>query len=328
MTRQKGGREAFDRLLHWDKGQTDAERLALQLLTIEGFTEMSPSHPRGGPDGGKDGTCKRDNLKWLVAVYFARDNQPFSRIKSKFLSDSKGLERNRLEALVFVVNQELTIGERSKLAASLPDKTIEIYHLEKIAHVLNSPLGFATRLEFLDIAFTNEEFVSYLEAKDKRLVSVLKNFSKLEKQSSEPTQDSSLNQVEPNFNSGKKPDALHCRLVFALKIQREFFLFVTALSDLRHAARELLQGVERDSSSNTQHLRYYFCDIFGSANVYILTANKVPNLDQYLKSLDLADSYAKVIEAAQKWCLNGDDDMPKFRDSAWFKKSEWMGQTG
>ena len=50
------GRETFNRLLNWDRGQAPSERLAAVILSKEGFMEIDPSHPLGGRDGLKDMT--------------------------------------------------------------------------------------------------------------------------------------------------------------------------------------------------------------------------------------------------------------------------------
>ena len=48
------GRETFNRLLNWDRGQAPSERLAAIILSKEGFKGVDPSHPLGGKDGLKD----------------------------------------------------------------------------------------------------------------------------------------------------------------------------------------------------------------------------------------------------------------------------------
>ena len=50
------GRETFNRLLNWDRGQAPSERLAAIILSNEGFMGIDPSHPLGGKDGLKDMT--------------------------------------------------------------------------------------------------------------------------------------------------------------------------------------------------------------------------------------------------------------------------------
>ena len=66
------GREAWHRLLEWDKGQAPSERLAALLLSNEGFKNVDPSHPLGGKDGLKDMMLSYNGSKWIGAVYFPR----------------------------------------------------------------------------------------------------------------------------------------------------------------------------------------------------------------------------------------------------------------
>ena len=54
--RMSEGRETFNRLLNWDRGQAPSERLAAIILSKEGFNGVDPSHPLGGKDGLKDMT--------------------------------------------------------------------------------------------------------------------------------------------------------------------------------------------------------------------------------------------------------------------------------
>ena len=43
--RMSEGRETFNRLLNWDRGQAPSERLAAIILSKEGFNGVDPSHP-------------------------------------------------------------------------------------------------------------------------------------------------------------------------------------------------------------------------------------------------------------------------------------------
>ena len=70
--RRTEGREAWHRLLEWDKGQAPSERLAALLLSNEGFKNVDPSHPLGGRDGLKDMMLSYNGSKWIGAVYFPR----------------------------------------------------------------------------------------------------------------------------------------------------------------------------------------------------------------------------------------------------------------
>ena len=70
-----GGDETQIRLLDWRQGQTPSEYLAALILDAEGYKDIDPSHPLGGPDGGRDGHCTKNGEPWTWAVYFPRGRQ-------------------------------------------------------------------------------------------------------------------------------------------------------------------------------------------------------------------------------------------------------------
>src|SRR5262245_32613142 len=78
MTRNRYD-ETWHRLREWTKGQSTSERLAAQILMQEGFTEIDPSHPLGGKDGGKDAIAYKGSTR-AMAVYFPRGQQPFKTL--------------------------------------------------------------------------------------------------------------------------------------------------------------------------------------------------------------------------------------------------------
>lgn len=161
LLRRAEGRETFYRLLEWDKGQAASERLAALILEQEGFRDIDPSHPLGGKDGGKDMLCEFNNFKWIGAAYFPRGQQSFDEIKKKYRHDLEGVYRNEAKGIAFITNQELSLMERKILEEM--DKTVDvrIYHLERIANILNTPKMYGIRLEYLEIEMTKEEQLSY-----------------------------------------------------------------------------------------------------------------------------------------------------------------------
>lgn len=180
MTRRKDGRETWQRLKEWDKGQAPSERLAAQVLVSERFENIDPSHPLGGKDGIKDIICTKNGKKYIVACYFPRGQMNFTDIKSKFQGDLAGIEKNKVEGIVFITNQELTLGERDKLNDLLKENLLcEIYHLERISTILNSPENFGIRLDFLDIEMTREEQVSYMARKDNQIIELANQLKKV-----------------------------------------------------------------------------------------------------------------------------------------------------
>lgn len=174
--RQFEGRETWHRLLNWDKGQTASERLAAQILIYEKYNSIDPSHPLGGRDGLKDIVCIKGDYKYIAAAYFSRGQDTLQSIKSKFIHDLNGIEKNSVDGIIFVTNQELRLSERDELINLVPaDKQVDIFHLERIASILNSTINYGIRLEFLDIEMTKEEQLSYMAAKDSLIIE-LKNY--------------------------------------------------------------------------------------------------------------------------------------------------------
>ena len=77
MARRNEGRETITELRNWDRGQAASERLAGKILSYEGFDNVDPSHPTGGPDGGKDFVCFFNGKKWIGAVYFPNGEKTY-----------------------------------------------------------------------------------------------------------------------------------------------------------------------------------------------------------------------------------------------------------
>lgn len=167
--RSSAGRETWRRLLEWDGGHATAERLAAHILRMDGFESIDPSHPLGGPDGLKDVVCRRGKDKWIGAAHFPRGQQKFGQMRAKLAEDIQGVESNKALGIAFVTNQELTLGERAQLAESNADVALELYHLERVASILDSPPCYGLRLEFLDIEMTKEEQLSFMASRDAAL---------------------------------------------------------------------------------------------------------------------------------------------------------------
>jgi len=181
MGRRIEGKETWHRLREWDKGQAPSERLSAQILLQEKYESIDPSHPLGGQDGKKDMLCEKDSIKYIAACYFPRGQKEFEEIKKKFIEDCEGIDKNEVNGIVFLTNQELRLGEREDLRNEVPqDKEVEIYHLERITSLLNSSINYGIRLEFLDIDMTKEEQLSFMVAKDQaihNLTDALKQFT-------------------------------------------------------------------------------------------------------------------------------------------------------
>lgn len=145
--------ETWHRLREWTSGQTPSERLAAQILIHEGYTSLDPSHPLGGPDTGKDAICQKEGSRCLMAVYFPRGQQSFVAIERKFLGDLHSASKHTPVIFAFVTNQELTLSERQNLINSALPIQAELYHLEKITTILDSPGMSTIRKQFLGIDY-------------------------------------------------------------------------------------------------------------------------------------------------------------------------------
>lgn len=144
--------ETWQRLLEWTRGQTPSERLAAQIVLEGGFENVDPIHPLGGKDGGKDALMEKDGEPWIMAVYFPRGQQSYNEIEKKFIADFAGVAKNEAKGMAFVTNQELKESERRDLAKAVGGPT-EIFHLERLAAILDRPKMAGLRLQYLDIDF-------------------------------------------------------------------------------------------------------------------------------------------------------------------------------
>ena len=158
----------------WRYGSTQAERLCAALLYLEAFQDVDPQHPLGGPDGLKDVRCTKNGKIWIAAAYFPPTHPSFQEIQTKFDHDFLGVAANKAQAFAFFVNQPLTIGEREQLRShSAGSVHVEIYHLERIRALLDSPKGCGVRLEYLRIAMTEPEQWAFWNAMNSDVIRIL-----------------------------------------------------------------------------------------------------------------------------------------------------------
>ncbi len=156
------------KLIIWGRGSAESEYLANDVLRIEGFL-TDPASPQGGPDGKKDLICWRNNIKFVAACWFPNDSnkKDFKAAKAKFLADAAGIMKNNAPGFIFLTNVSLTPDNKKLLVSEASNngaKICEIYQLERIRGILDSPKGYGTRLKVLDIEMTKEEQVSYYES--------------------------------------------------------------------------------------------------------------------------------------------------------------------
>lgn len=160
-------------LREWRYGQAQSERLCAAILHIEQFEGVDPQAPLGGGDGKKDLLCSRRGKRWVAASYFPPTHPSFREIREKFTSDLTGVAANGASAFIFLVNQPLTLGDRSELSGLAGDVETEVYHLERIRGILDSPKGYGVRLEYLRIPMTPEEQLTLWNALNYDLVQKL-----------------------------------------------------------------------------------------------------------------------------------------------------------
>ena len=145
--------ETWHRLLNWTAGPTASERLAQQILVSDGYKQVDPTHPLGGPDGIKDAICSRNGERWVLGVYFPHRKQPFTAISEKFKHDLKGVASNNAKGMAFVTNQEISDGERKALEKLASPTPVDIFHLERVTTIVDSPPMKGVRKQFLNIDY-------------------------------------------------------------------------------------------------------------------------------------------------------------------------------
>ena len=175
-----------------DTNQLHREQMCLAVLASDKrFTDVRPRHPRGGPDGSRDiEAIYREDLKVFGAVGFinqANDSdEQKKKIKAKFESDLESAisTGNSLDVFVFFTNINLTIGEKEQLIEEAKVKGItycDIFDRERIRIALDSPDGFATRFQYLNIPLSEEEQASFFSRWGDDIQSVISlGFQKIE----------------------------------------------------------------------------------------------------------------------------------------------------
>jgi hypothetical protein len=157
--------ETWHRLRVWTSGQAASERLAGQVLLADGFHRLDPSHPLGGRDRKKDAIVWLGDEKWIMAVHFSRKRETLARLARKVRHDASDVASDREIGLVFVTNQEILLEQRAALAREIEPVRLDLYHLERIAAVLDQPRMASTRKQFLAIrASASERWDGFYEA--------------------------------------------------------------------------------------------------------------------------------------------------------------------
>lgn len=152
----------------WRSGPTQAERLAAALLRLEGYADVAPQAPLGGPDGRADILCSRGGYAYVAAVYFPPTEQTFNDLVVKFDHDRVGATRRGRNAFAFFTNQRLTRGERATLKERALNHNLEceIYDVERIAGALDEAGGYGLRAAYLGLPMTDAEQISYFARRE------------------------------------------------------------------------------------------------------------------------------------------------------------------
>lgn len=144
--------ETWHRLRDWTIGSAMAERLAAQILLAQGFSDLDPGSPLGGPDGWKDASCTKDGQPWIMTAYFPLGQKDFNTIKRKLEIDLIGVGRNNATGIAFVTNQGLTLPQRATLIELCQPYALDLFHLERVVAVLDQPSMHTVRQQFLFIS--------------------------------------------------------------------------------------------------------------------------------------------------------------------------------
>ncbi|MEQ9236633.1 hypothetical protein [Coleofasciculus sp. E2-BRE-01] len=86
-----------------------------------------------------------------MAVYFPRGQKSFSDISTKLQGDISGATRYDPSGIAFVTNQELSLRERQQLRQTVASLKLELFHLERLTVILDSPSMAGVRKQFLGI---------------------------------------------------------------------------------------------------------------------------------------------------------------------------------
>ena len=152
----------------WRGGPTQAERLIAALLRVEGYQNVEPQSPLGGPDGRADVLCTRGGYSYVAAVYFPPTNKEYEDVVEKFDHDIVGVNTRKRSAFAFFTNQRLTRSERNTLKSRALGKGIEceVYDVERISGMLDVPSGYGLRAAYLAIPMADAEQIAYFASRE------------------------------------------------------------------------------------------------------------------------------------------------------------------
>ena len=162
---------------HLNTNQAERERMCLELLSVqEGYSDLRPRVPKGGPDGGRDiEGLYRGELLFGAAGFVndATDTEEHRRqIRGKFGDDLDNALKEKEGKLapkgfVFLTNVGLTPGIISELKRSAFARGIgycEVFDRERLRIILDSNRGYAIRFRYLDISLNDAEQKDFFSA--------------------------------------------------------------------------------------------------------------------------------------------------------------------
>ena len=203
---------------HLDSNQVMRERLCLAILPLLGaYTRERPRRPKGGPDGGRDiEAVYEGSVTVWGAVGFrnggGNDDVARREAEAKFSSDiDRALTENpTLPGFVFFTNVDLTPGRIDHLKQLTTSKgltVVDVFDIESLRHILDSPEGLIARLQYLEIPMSTTEQITLVNKFGTQLQNaVLARFDRVER---------TLSQME-RFLAFQKP--LH-RLDFYISLK-------------------------------------------------------------------------------------------------------------
>lgn len=141
------------------------------ILRLEKYSNIQPQAPLGGGDDGADILCERGRYRWVCAVFFPPTEQMFNQVETKFASDLAKAKAHNRNGFVFMTNQRLTRGQRKTLIEAAADEKQEcdVYDVERMRSVLDSPEGYGVRVAYLRISMTPEEQVAFFASRENHL---------------------------------------------------------------------------------------------------------------------------------------------------------------
>jgi hypothetical protein len=163
---------------HLNTNQAARERMCLEILSVqEGYSEVEPRLPKGGPDGARDIQAKFKDDLCFGAVGFVNDASDLAdhrkQIEKKFKDDLKNALKKKKDSspnprvFVFFTNVGLTPAIITKLKEHAYRNNInycDIFDRERLRIILDSNLGYAIRFRYLDIGLSDAEQKDFFAA--------------------------------------------------------------------------------------------------------------------------------------------------------------------